>query len=606
MKFSIKLVLSISCITLLLVAIGITSQYLNNEVRDRVLQESKEAVQGLELSGDMGLELYRSLINTQYVLEDRYRSSLNEDLRDIEFNTEKASQRVLGAVRAIQSKIAEFESLSENHYHDDSTHSHNGELLEKLKSRINIYSSLISQLFELTSENYDDGKEFFTVTIEPYFRTNLLPLVEQLKSNTQMSLDEEITQLNADLSSASRQLAIATVGALLLALFLAYYLYKSIAKPLRELALAAQHIGEGNLDERIEVRSDDEIGQLSQEFNKMVENLSNTTVSKDFMDDIIESMADALIVADKDNYITRINSSTNSMLGYKDDELIGTHLSDLFDEEDIRAILSSKSGDQFKNYETYFISKSGKYLPVSLSRALIFDSNDQARGSVCVAVDITKRKEAEKQITKSLKEKEVLLAEIHHRVKNNLAVISGMLQMQMWETEDEAAETVLKDSQLRVQSIALIHEKLYQSESLSYIEFSKYLRDLIQAISSTYLSSGKNIKINTELEQIPLNVNQAIPFSLLINELVVNSYKHAFNGREDGKIKLELTRDGTMVQLRVSDDGPGLDEEFGSSQKNSLGMTLVNTLVSQLEGSLKTYNDEGATFEIRFEPEEVV
>ena len=606
MKFSTKLVLSISCIALLLVAIGIASQYLNNEVRNRVLQESREAVQGLELSGDMGLELYKSLINTQYFLEDRYRRSLNENFQDSEFNTETAGQRVVDAVDSIKLSIEEFETISQNHSHSDSTHSHNSELLEKLKSRVNIYASLINQLFELTDENYDDGKEFFTVTIEPYFRTNLLPLVERLKENTQMSLDSEITQLNADLRSASQKLAIATFGALLLALFLAYYLYQSIAKPLNELALAAEHIGEGNLDERIDINSNDEIGQLSQEFNKMAENLSKTTVSKDFMDDIIESMADALIVADEENCITRINSSTNKMLGYKKEELIGVHISSLFDEDELLSILSSGSNDEFKNYETHLVTRTGHFIPVSLSRALILDSNEEVKGSVSVAVDITKRKDAEKQITKSLKEKEILLAEIHHRVKNNLAVISGMLQMQMWETEDEAAVNVLKDSQLRVQSIALIHEKLYQSESLSYIEFDKYLRDLIEAISSTYLSSEKRIEINTELEEIPLNVNQAIPFSLLINELVVNAYKHAFKKKETGEIRLILNQKEGQILLKISDNGPGLKEESNLSQKNSLGMTLVDTLVSQLEGSIKSYNEDGATFEITFAPEEVI
>ncbi|MDZ7717181.1 MAG: histidine kinase dimerization/phosphoacceptor domain -containing protein [Balneolaceae bacterium] len=606
MKFSTKLVLSISCIALLLVAIGVASQYLNGEVRNRVLQESKEAVQELKLSGNMGLKLYKSLINTQYFLEDRYRKSLNENFSDNELNTEIAQQRVLEAVEDIQTSIDEFQSLSQGHNHLDSTHIGNSELLQKLKLRVNIYSSLLNQLFELTEEDYDDGKEFFTITIEPYFRTNLLPLVEELKDKTQMSLDEEITQLNSDLRSASRKLTFATIGALLLALILVYYLYQSIAKPLKELSLAAQHIGEGNLDERIEISSNDEIGQLGKEFNKMAENLSKTTVSKDFMDDIIESMADALIVSDNENYITRINSSTIKMLGYNGEELIGEHLSKLFAEDDLRSILSSNSTDEFKNYETTLVSKTGKFIPVSLSRALIFNSNRQSKGTVCVAVDITKRKEAERQITKSLKEKEILLAEIHHRVKNNLAVISGMLQMQMWETEDEAAETVLKDSQLRVQSIALIHEKLYQSESLSYIEFDKYLRDLIQAISSTYLDSDRDIEIVTELEEIPLNVNQAIPFSLLINELVVNAYKHAFRKQDSGKIKLDLQNKGDLVFLRISDNGSGLDEDFNPSEENSLGMTLVNTLIGQLEGSIKSYNDDGATFEISFHPEEVV
>ncbi|MDX1586548.1 MAG: histidine kinase dimerization/phosphoacceptor domain -containing protein, partial [Balneolaceae bacterium] len=379
----------------------------------------------------------------------------------------------------------------------------------------------------------------------------------------------------------------------------------SVAYPLKDLALAAKNIGSGNLDERIEVKNRDELGNLAEEFNRMAENLSKTTVSRNFMDDIIESMADSLVVTDESGNIQRVNSSTLEMLGYREGELEGEPLSDLFSDPELVSRYMA-SADEVENSEAKYIRKDGSTIPISLSLGTIHDAEGNKQGIVSVASDITKRKEAEEQITQSLKEKEILLSEIHHRVKNNLAVISGLLQMQIWETDDHAAETALKDSQLRVQSIALVHEKLYQSENLSYIQFDYYIRDLLQAISSTYMDSHLAVSIETELEDIILNINQAIPCSLLLNELIVNAYKHAFDAEAGGNIYVRTHKSEDTIHLYVKDDGIGLPQDFDLQAANSLGMTLINTLTQQLNGEINMKNENGAIFEVNFEVEEVV
>lgn len=609
MKFSTKIILSFTGVTLLLLAIGLTSQYLNNEVKNQVVEESREAVQELQLAGDMGFDLYKSLINTQYYLEDRYRKSINDNTEEVDLNTKKAQARVEEALNNFHTSITRLEevllSTDEDVQDGINSESVTREAISNLKMKFSIYGSLVRELLVLTRQDYDDGKEFFTVTIEPYFRGNLLPLVDELRDQTQNNLNEEIDQLNAQLSDASRFLFAATAGAFMLSLVLAYFLYISVAYPLKDLAQAARHIGLGNLQERIEINRKDEVGNLASEFNRMAENLSKTTVSKDFMDDIIESMGDSLVVTDSEGKIQRVNSSTVNMLGYEEDELIGKPLPVLFcDNEDIERRLNING--EIDHAEANYLKNGGGIVPVSLSLGSIHNSNGEELGIVCVASDISIRKEAEEQITNSLKEKEILLAEIHHRVKNNLAVISGLLQMQIWETEDEAAETALKDSQLRVQSIALVHEKLYQSESLSYIQFDRYIRDLLQAISSTYMDLEVAVSIDTELEDIALNINQAIPCSLLLNELIVNAYKHAFGQREEGNIFVKISKDGNCVRLLVRDDGVGFPEDFNFEEATSLGMTLINTLIQQLGGQIEIDNNDGAIFEYSFEAEEVV
>ncbi len=595
MKFSTKLIVSFTGITLLLISIGGISQYLNNQFRNRIFKESEKAVEKLNLSGEMGLQLYRSLINIQYFLEDRYRKSLSTDKREADINTQKAEQQVDRALSTLKTNLDNFRQLADS---TGSSLKENREILEKLNDRFEIYGALIDELLVLAKNSHSDGKEFFTVTIEPYFRSNLLPLVDRLRDQTQENLDREITYLNEQLKEAGTFLIFATGGAVLLSILLTVLLYRSVAYPLKDLSVAAQHIGAGNLDERISIDSNDEIGDLAAEFNRMAENLSKITVSKNFMNDIIESMKDALIVTDGEGNIQRINGSALNMLGYEREEARGRPLETFF--------VGDANGEEAKilsdgTREGSLRTSMGETIPVSYSIAPIHDGRGAVQGKVCVAGDISRRKEAEKKISDSLKEKEVLLAEIHHRVKNNLAVISGLLQMQIWETDDETAEGALKDSQMRVQSIALIHEKLYQSDKLSYIQFDRYISGLLDAIERTYRESDSEVSVDikTELESVALNITQAIPCSLLLNELIVNAYKYAFGEQQKGTIHIRLQKPDEEVHLEVADDGMGLPEDY-SKGESSLGLSLVRTLVEQLEGDLEINNSEGVSFSIRF------
>lgn len=607
MKFSAKLILSFGFVTLLLVGLGTSSQYYNKQIKNQVVEESREAVQKLAYMGEMGFKLYHSLLNAQYFLDERYGQSVQIDTSDSRLSAAAAKEKVrlslnrfsqnFSALRRIMQAYSDKES--KNTFERQETN----DALDKLEARFSIYQSLIEQLFELSAVNFQDGREFLSVTVEPYFHSNLIPLIEEVSEKTRANLDMEIEALNHRIEFAGTLLAIATIVALIISVGMAFYLYKSIASPLVELGNAAKQIGKGNLEERIQIDSKDEVGQLASEFNRMAENLSKITFSKDYVDNIIESMADALVVTDEKYQVQKINSAAEQMLGYSENEILGKPLDLIFANSDGTRM---NIDNEYENYETQYITQTGEIIPVSLSRALMRNSSGSVKGLVYVASDITERKKAEQQVNKSLKEKEILLAEIHHRVKNNLAVISGLLQMQIWETKSEAAETALRDSQLRVQSIALVHEKLYQSENLSYIEFDKYIRDLLQAISSTYMDNSADISIQTAFDKVILNVNQAIPCSLLMNELVINAYKHAFGTQKKGTIFLEMNQKNKSIYLTVRDNGAGFPEEFSFKNKKSLGMSLINTLVNQLGAELKMYNKNGAVFEMVFDQEEVI
>jgi PAS domain S-box-containing protein len=218
--------------------------------------------------------------------------------------------------------------------------------------------------------------------------------------------------------------------------------------------------------------------------------------------------------------------------------------------------------------------------------------------------DVTDRKEKEQIIESSLAEKEVLLQEIHHRVKNNLAVISGLVELQAMSSENLEVKEVLKESQLRIQSMAMIHEKLYQTETFTNIEFRDYIQELVNSISVTFDFTEKNIAVTYRMESVRLNINQAIPCALILNELIVNCYKHAFANEQEGNVKITLQREGKVLELTVADDGVGLPRGFSMENQQSLGMTLVQTLTEQLQGELtldKGLQGRGSSFSIRFE-----
>ena len=218
-----------------------------------------------------------------------------------------------------------------------------------------------------------------------------------------------------------------------------------------------------------------------------------------------------------------------------------------------------------------------------------------------IYVDITERKQTEEEIKKSLREKEVLLAEIHHRVKNNLAVITGLLELQSYNTKNNDARMVLRNSQMRVNSIALVHEKLYQNENLSRIDIHNYIEELSSVIQNTISTEIRDVKLHLDLDPIELAITQAIPCGLLLNEILTNSYKHAFEGESKGKIWISFKEIHDELVYTIKDNGRGLSaEDIPKGKTSSLGMKLIQTLGKQLNAKTSITSEEGARFEFRF------
>ena len=210
------------------------------------------------------------------------------------------------------------------------------------------------------------------------------------------------------------------------------------------------------------------------------------------------------------------------------------------------------------------------------------------------------------ELQNSLKEKEVLLKEIHHRVKNNLQIITSLLYLQSLKIEDAATQSIFKDSQNRVKSLALVHEKLYQSKDLARIDFSDYLKNLSSFIFTTYKTNISNLKIDYDLDEVFLSVEVSVPLGLIVNELLSNALKYAFlNDHKDESadriilIKLKKYMHDEHI-ISVSDNGVGLPENFNIEATESLGLKLVTSLIQQIEGKLEVHPKDNTEFKITF------
>ncbi len=213
--------------------------------------------------------------------------------------------------------------------------------------------------------------------------------------------------------------------------------------------------------------------------------------------------------------------------------------------------------------------------------------------------DITDRKISEDKIKQSLAEKEVLLKEVHHRVKNNLQIISSILNLQSSTISDTSTLELLKNSQDRIRSMSLIHELLYQTKDFSTIQFSEYIKSIATNLFHSY-NQNRNIVLEQDLDDIKLDLDMAIPCGLIVNELITNALKYAFDEKEEGVVKIGLKQESELIKLSISDDGKGFPENINFRETSSLGMQLVISLVEQIDGEILLNSEKGTKYTITF------
>jgi PAS domain S-box-containing protein len=307
----------------------------------------------------------------------------------------------------------------------------------------------------------------------------------------------------------------------------------------------------------------------------------------------VESAPAAMIIVDSQGKLLLVNAYTEKLFGYHRDELVGQSAEMLVPprlrppyflmrEDSLTAIESPQTGT---GRQFYGLRKGGAEFPleVRLSPMQI----EEGSFVLAAITDITERLAAQEQQIEAVR-REVLLKEIHHRVKNNLAVISSLFYLQATYTSDELTRRVLQESQDRVRSMALVHEKLYRSENFANIDFADYAKDLAQQLVQTYGVPGKHIQLHTDFEPISLNLDLAVPCGLILNELISNSLKHAFPGYEAGEINVSLHTAGAgFCVLVVRDNGLGIPPDFDPEGARSLGVRLIRSLTRQIDAQFR-------------------
>jgi PAS domain S-box-containing protein len=331
--------------------------------------------------------------------------------------------------------------------------------------------------------------------------------------------------------------------------------------------------------------------------------------SEEKLRSILVSSPDAITVTDLNGTVVECNQETLAIHGYSSkDDVIGKNAFSMIAEKDrktasenMKKVLEQGS---VKNIGYALVTRDGREFPGELSASVIKDSSGKLVGFVAVTRDITKRKQAEERMMAALREKEVLLKEIHHRVKNNLQVIISLLSLQSRQVRDKTLLNAFRDSQSRIQSIALIHEKLYKSKDVARVDFAGYIQNLVPDLLRTYGLEPGMISLDMNVEDIRLGIDTAVPCGLIINELVTNCLKHAFPGGRKGKIAIVFRSAGNgRTMLSVGDNGLGFPPDIDIRNAETMGLKMVGNLTEQLDGTLELERNGGTTFKVTFNAE---
>jgi two-component system, sensor histidine kinase PdtaS len=315
---------------------------------------------------------------------------------------------------------------------------------------------------------------------------------------------------------------------------------------------------------------------------------------------LLDESNDAIFMINvADGRLLDISGSVCRYLGLDRTALLEKTIYELVDDETAARIGRLFAGrDECRSFTTTMHVANNRAIPFEFTIKIV--SMYGVSSAVAVGRDISERRVAEEQIKATLREKEVMLKEIHHRVKNNMQVISSLLSIQSQYLADSRDLDLFRRSQDRVRSMALVHEKLYQTDDMAVIDFSPYIESLTRNLLVSYRDDASTVKLNLDVAGVFLGIDTAIPCGLIVNELVSNALKHAFPGGRKGQLTIYMRQDGESYVLEVSDDGTGLSHLPDIEKSQSMGLQLVTLLTEQLDGTMSLDTSHGTKFRITF------
>jgi len=351
-------------------------------------------------------------------------------------------------------------------------------------------------------------------------------------------------------------------------------------------------------------------GGSESEFESFLENITERLEAEKALREseekfrVLAETAPAAIVVYQGEKFVYVNPAATRLFGFSEEELLAMNFWDWATEESREIVrergLARQRGEQVPcQYEHGFVNKRGETGWAMVSAGAIVYRGKPA--GIATFIDVTEIKRTEQRLQTSLAEKEILLKEVHHRVKNNLQIISSLLDLQSDYIPEVHSRRFIRESQDRIRSMALVHEQLYKSEGLAFIDFSQYVDVLVTSLYQSCVVDQERIRVKVDVRDIALDIDEAIPCGLIINELVSNALKHAFPGDRSGDVVISGTMAGDgLVSLSVADSGVGLPPGLDFLNTESLGLQIVNLLTNQLRGSIDMQGGEGVTVNICF------
>lgn len=608
MRISVKLTAGVLVIAAIVALVGYLTNLTDQTIETQVEHLSRSSLIQVVDAADMALAIQAGHdgLHDLIARERRQKRSTSPE-------TKNELDRLRYSVQSVQSTLASFKrSLDQSRQasqwsalpaNDGAAAKQTHDAAERFKRLAAVFADhrrLVTQCLRLIDTDPAEAEKLLDEKLDPHFNDVLFPMLSEQKQSAESEFSHEVHGIERAVAAANVRNTIATLLALLCALVLGLFLSRSIGAPLAELKTAALQIGKGRLDTRLANRSRDEIGMLAATFNRMAEELQATTVSKDYVDNILESMSEMLIVTDSALTIRLVNGAALAQLGFTADELIGRPLPALLGPRAESLALLTALEILRGTRELSLTAKNGRLIPVHWAGSELHGAEGELQGLVGAALNIAERKETEERLRASLDEKEVLLKEVHHRVKNNLQIISSLLALQARDNGDPHVRRMFEQSQGRIRSMALIHEQLYQSGELSRIDFLEYVRRLCSYLMDCSDDLGGRVALRLDVAAVPLSLNLAIPCGMILNELVSNALKHAFPAGRRGTVSISFAAHDGQFRLSVRDDGVGTNPAAAPAKSGSLGLKVVDALVKQLGGTLTIFNERGAQFDITF------
>jgi two-component system, sensor histidine kinase PdtaS len=323
---------------------------------------------------------------------------------------------------------------------------------------------------------------------------------------------------------------------------------------------------------------------------------------------VAEAVPNAMMVLNRNGRVVMINAHAEVAFGYSGNEILGWPIEQLVTQRvpgrtppvHLPFLVNAWSAPTGDGHELYASHKDGHDFLVEVGQSRI-ETND---GPLVILgiTDISERRQEAARIRAALTEKDILLGEIHHRVKNNLQIVCSLLDLQAARVSDQATRDLLRDSQNRIHSMALIHQTSYGSTDFESVDFAQFSETLLSLLIRSYGIDANRIAIHVDVEPLRLPIDVAVPCGLVVNELITNAFKHAFANRDHGEIRIALTRlIGNEVLLSVSDNGVGLPDQVDTRTTETIGLQLVHLLALQLDGEITIHRSNPTRFSLRFQ-----